>query len=49
LDYAILPWTQSYRTRTRLAEMRLRPREEDVCIALLREHKMALEPAETHQ
>jgi hypothetical protein len=49
LDYAILPWMQSYRTRTRLAEMRLRPREEDVCIALLREHKMALEPAETHQ
>jgi hypothetical protein len=48
LDYAILPWTQSSRTRTRLAQMRLRPREEDVCIALLREHKMALEPAETH-
>jgi len=26
--------------------MRLRPREEDVCIALLRGHKMALEPPE---
>ena len=49
LDYAILPWTQSARTRTRLAQMRLRPREEDVCIALLREHKMPLEPAESHQ
>ena len=44
LDSAILPWTMSARTRTRLAEMRLRPREEDVCIALLREHKMPLEP-----
>lgn len=49
LDHAILPWTMSSRTRTRLAEMRLRPREEDVCIALLRERKMALEPAESHR
>jgi hypothetical protein len=48
LDSPILPWTSRSRTRTRLAEMRLRPREEDVCIALLREHKMALEPAENH-
>jgi hypothetical protein len=49
LDVAILPWTQSARTRTRLAAMRSRPREEDVCIALLREHKMPLEPAESHR
>jgi hypothetical protein len=49
LDSSILPWTMSSRTHTRLAEMRLRPREEDVCIALLREHKMALEPAESHR
>ena len=49
LDASILPWTRNTRTRTRLAEMRLRPREEDVCIALLREHKMALEPAENHR
>jgi len=49
LDVAILPWTQSARTRTRLAAMRSRPREEDVCIALLREHKMHLEPAESHR
>lgn len=48
LDSSILPWTSRARTRTRLAEMRLRPREEDVCIALLRKHKMALEPAESH-
>jgi hypothetical protein len=49
LDSSILPWTQNARTRTRLAEMRLRPREEDVCIALLREHRMPLEPAENHR
>ncbi|MDB6099968.1 MAG: hypothetical protein QOK23_3492 [Gammaproteobacteria bacterium] len=49
LDASILPWTRNTRTRSRLAEMRLRPREEDVCIALLREHKMALEPAENHR
>jgi hypothetical protein len=49
LDSSILPWTQSSRTRTRLAQMRIRSREEDVCIALLRQHKMALEPAEIHR
>jgi hypothetical protein len=49
LDSAIMPWTQSSRTHTRLAQMRLRAREEDVCIALLREHKMPLEPAESHR
>jgi hypothetical protein len=49
LDSSILPWTQNSRARTRLAQMRLRPRQEDVCIALLREHKMALEPAENHR
>jgi hypothetical protein len=48
LDESILPWTQHARVRTRLAEMRLKPREEDVCIALLRQHKMALEPTENH-
>jgi hypothetical protein len=49
LDASILPWTSRARTRIRLAQMRLRPREEDVCIALLRAHKMPLEPAESHQ
>jgi hypothetical protein len=44
LDYSGLPWTLNARTRMRIAEMRLRPREEDVCIALLRDYKMALEP-----
>jgi hypothetical protein len=46
LDEAALPWTKNARVRMRLAEMRLRPREEDVCIALLRNYKMALEPTE---
>ena len=48
LDSSILPWTQNARTRTRLAAMRSRPREEDVCIAILREHRIPLEP-EGHQ
>jgi hypothetical protein len=48
LDDSILPWTQNSRVRKRLAEMRLRPREEDVFIALLRDRKMALEPTENH-
>jgi hypothetical protein len=29
--------------------MRAMPREEDVCIAILREHRMALEPPEEHR
>jgi hypothetical protein len=49
LDHSILPWTQSARTRTRLAAMRSKPREEDVCITLLRKHKMPLEPMEIHR
>ena len=49
LESSILPWTLNSRARTRLAQMRLRPREEDVCIALLREHNMPLEPAENHR
>jgi hypothetical protein len=48
LDASILPWTQNARVRMRLAQMRVRSREEDVCIALLRKHKMALEPVENH-
>jgi hypothetical protein len=48
LDSSILPWTQNARTRIRLAAMRSRPREEDVCIAILREHRMPLEP-ESHR
>lgn len=47
-DSPLLPWTKNARTRARLAVMRALPREEDVCIAILRAHKMALEPPEVH-
>ncbi len=45
-DDALLPWTRNARARARLRHMRALPREEDVCIAILREHRMALEPPE---
>jgi hypothetical protein len=48
LDVALLPWTKNSRARARVAQMRATPREEDVCIALLRKHKMAVEPPEAH-
>ncbi len=47
-DTALLPWTKNSRARARLARMRAKPREEDVCIAILREHKVALDPPEVH-
>jgi hypothetical protein len=47
-DTALLPWTKNARARARLAQMRAMAREEDVCIAILREHKMALDPPEVH-
>jgi hypothetical protein len=48
-DTPLLPWLKNARARTRLAHMRAMPREEDVSIAILREHKMALEPPEEHR
>jgi hypothetical protein len=48
-DLPLLPWTKNARARTRLAQMRLKPREEDVCIAILHEHKVSTEPAEEHK
>ena len=45
-DDPLLPWTKNARARLRLAHMRALPREEDVCIAILRGHNMALEPPE---
>jgi hypothetical protein len=45
-DDPLLPWTKNSRARVRLAHMRALPREEDVCIAILREHHVALEPPE---
>jgi hypothetical protein len=47
-DNPLLPWTKNSRARARLAQMRALPREEDVCIAILRQHKMAVEPPEAH-
>ena len=48
-DTPLLPWVKNARARARLAHMRAMPREEDVCIAILREHRMALEPTEEHR
>jgi hypothetical protein len=47
-DKPLLPWTKNARARARLVQMRAMPREEDVCIAILREHRMALDPPEVH-
>jgi hypothetical protein len=47
-DAPLLPWTKNARARARLAQMRAMPREEDVCIAILRQHKVAPEPPEVH-
>jgi hypothetical protein len=47
-DNPLLPWTKNARARARLAQMRALAREEDVCIAILKAHKMALEPPEVH-
>ena len=43
-----LPWTRNAHARVRLAHMRILTREEDVCIAILREHNVALDPPEVH-
>ena len=45
-DTPLLPWLRNARARTRLDEIRAIPREEDVCIALLRRYGMPLEPPE---
>jgi len=47
-DLPLMPWAKNTRSRARLDQMRLRAREEDVCIAILRQHKMALDPPEVH-
>jgi hypothetical protein len=48
-DTPLLPWLRNARARSRLAKMRVMPREEDVCTALLREHGMPLDPPEDHR
>ena len=44
-----LPFLKNARARSRVAKMRSLPREEDVCIAILREHKTPLDPPEDHR
>ena len=44
-DMPLLPWLKNARARARLAQMRANPREEDVCIAILGEHRVANQPA----
>ena len=48
-DTPLLPWLRNARARSRLAKMRALPREEDVCIALLKEHGLPLDPPEDHR
>jgi len=48
-DTPLLPWLRNARARSRLAILRARPREEDACIAILREHGMPLDPPEEHR
>jgi hypothetical protein len=48
-DTPLLPWLRNARARSRLAKMRALPREEDVDIALLKEHGIPLEPPEDHR
>jgi hypothetical protein len=48
-DAPVLPWLMNARAHARLVKMHSLPREEDVCIAILKEHKIGTEPAETHR
>jgi hypothetical protein len=45
-DAPLLPWLANGRARSRLSLMRTLEREEDVCVAMLREHGVATEPPE---
>jgi len=44
-----LPWLTNALARDRVREMRKLPREEDVDIAILRRHKIPIEPPEGSQ
>lgn len=48
-DVPVLPWLKNARARGRIAQLRAMPREEDVDIAILRAHKMPIEPPEGHR
>lgn len=43
-DEPLLPWMKSAQARHRIATMRALPREEDVDVAILRQHRLPLEP-----
>jgi hypothetical protein len=45
-DEPLLPWLRNARARSQVAKMRAMPREEDVCIAILRELEIPLDPPE---
>ena len=48
LNEPILPWMRNAAARARIARMRTMAREEDVDLAILREHRMPIEPPEDH-
>ena len=48
-DAELPPWLVNAGARSRIAKMRAMPREEDVCVAILRDHNMTLEPPEEHR
>jgi len=43
-DSPLLPWVKNARARWRVSRMRTLPREEDVYIAILREHGLVIDP-----
>ncbi len=43
-DSPLLPWVKNARARWRVSRMRTLAREEDVCIAILREHGLVTDP-----
>ncbi len=47
VDSPLLPWSKNSRARWRLARMRRLAREEDVCIAILKDHHLVLYPPKT--
>ncbi len=48
-DSVVLPWLRNARARKRLALMRKSSRQEDLFVAILRQHRLALEPTGIHQ
>lgn len=44
VESPMLPWSKNARARRRLSRMRAMPREEDVCIAILQDHNLVIDP-----